>query len=48
VDRLEHRLARPEREPELPQVRIGQLRQDLGRDLGINERLRVALEPQLA
>ena len=48
LDRLEHDLARPQRQPELAQVGVGQLGQGLGRDLGVQERRRVALQPQIA
>ena len=41
-------LARPQRQPELAQVGVGQLGQGLGRDLGVQERRRVALQPQPA
>ena len=47
-DRLEHDLARPQRQPELAQVGVGQLGQGPGRDLGVLKRRRVALQPQVA
>ena len=46
LDRLEHGLARPERESQLPKVDLGQLGQDLSRDFGILEGLCVALQPK--
>ena len=48
ADRLQDRLARPERQAELAQVGVGQLGQDVGRELGVAERLRVALQPEPA
>jgi hypothetical protein len=48
ADGPEHDLARPERQPELPQVGVGQLWQGLGRDLAGVERLHVALKSQAA
>ncbi len=38
----------PERKPEFPKVAVGQLQQDLRRDLGIQERTRVPFQPQIA
>ena len=47
-DRCQHDLPRPEREPEFPQVDLRQLSQNLGCDLGVQERLHVALQSQPA
>ena len=47
-DRLKHRLAGAERQAELAQVVRGQLRQNLGVDLFVEERLRVAPQAQYA
>ena len=46
--RLEQLLTGTERDTEFLEVRVGQFRQDLSIDLGLLERLFVALQPQLA
>ena len=45
---MKHDLARPKRQPEFSQVGLGQRPQNLGRDLGVEERLRVAFHSQIA